>query len=111
MRGPAGNSALTIVVGTPLAARSRPAPSDFREPDFNSRDAAFHAGAGNATDICSGRCWMPTPSFSVGGFEASDGKYLGGPIAHPSNAGIYDSCPGEAIAVPTCSIPVTDFDR
>ena len=100
---------------------------------FVTTDAAFYAWAGLSTDIYFGRRWVLTPSFSVGGFEESDGKDLGGPlefrsavelayrfddasrlglqIGHLSNAGIYNSNPGEEFAVLTYSIPVTVFDR
>lgn len=100
---------------------------------FVTSDAAFYAWAGISTDIYFGRRWVLTPSFAVGGFEESDGKDLGGPIefrsaielayrfddasrlgmqiGHLSNAGIYDSNPGEEFAMLTYSIPVTVFDR
>ncbi|HJN21985.1 MAG: acyloxyacyl hydrolase [Alphaproteobacteria bacterium] len=100
---------------------------------FITTDQAFYGWAGIHGDVYFGRRFVLTPSFSVGGFEESDGKDLGGPlefrsalefayrfddasrlgvqIGHLSNASIYDSNPGEEFAILTYSIPTTVFDR
>ena len=96
-------------------------------------DSAFYAYAGFYSDFHLGDRVVLSPSIAVGGFHEGDGKDLGGAVefrsaielaykfenksrlglqfGHLSNAGIYDSNPGEEFLLLNYSIPVTVFDR